>query len=721
LNAAPRSVTYEYTVVKGGIRHRHGLSVVSDGQMTYLHAVEKGEPKRFPLKRDPKLAKAVMDAYGEAGSGQRSQLACGAPRFGLLTAELGSGETRRHDLYDQRTAFKYSRLARLLERRLQPLAPEPPFSDCLALDVPPKPEILKDPGAYSRWYPTASMRSPAPYFAAYVEATTDEARVEALEKIVRIRGADPFFARYLVTTFPYSAASRDLLTHHSAMTVLSVTDGRQAGKLLKKLARGHNLEHKYYLTLLYLLRYEFPKAASACRTYFAGLGRHGEGEKEAAAILRAQEAMGQLNKGDSSWSRQIHAVGSLFEFWLTWAQRIEAPGQREFPLGKRFYERAFHYARMYAGDLKVGNIPSTPRGRAFLKIFLPTLAQTLWWTLPPFVQHDIVQTITALRAMPKVFGGVKAVEPLIPPLSKRIWELGRMRRFRAAQELMQKYESKGNPAAMKYAMGRALFEMERWEEALSYLKEAQDSGGRGVTRMTILASLHLGKVDFNEPPAELEESLGRVEWFVSMGLFEMGRQLAVSLRKAKLGDRGRLWLAKLQLALGQDGGVIQLKQLSAGKGDEAEKARFLLAELYLADGASFEKVYGILARSLYGLECARAFALLAAAARKNGAPNGQLFLARGAQAARENPAQWLGYLDALIRFGVYPAEAYLGSQEALAHFQRSSHLAWLRAALFLRSGQAELALNEIQRALHVQPNNEKYKKLKILILKHIKK
>ncbi|MBU1239398.1 CDC27 family protein, partial [Myxococcota bacterium] len=692
--------------------------VKPDGHLTYLHAVEKGEPKIVSLGKEKELTRQIFEAYNTAGDDPRGYVSCGAPRFGTLTVTQPSGETRHHDLYDRKALYKYSRLARIFERRLQPLSPLSPWGDCLSLDVPPKIEILKSPSSYATWFPTAPMHSPSEDFFSYVDASSDEARARALDKVVRIKGSDPFFARYLVTTFPYSLSAREILTYHSALVALTITRGREAGVVIKKLARGRNLEHKYFLTLLYLLRYEFPKAASACRSYFSGLGRHKEGEREAAQILKAQEAMGQLNFGESSWSRQIHTVGFLFEFWHTWAQRLEAPHQRSFPLARSFYYRAFHFARMYAGDLKVGNIPSTPLGRAFLKQFLPVIARSLWWTLPPFIQNDIVQTITAFRALPKYFGGIKEVEPLIPPLAKRIWELGRMRRYRAAQELMQKYERKGTPASMKYALGKALFEMERWDEALSYLREAQDSGAGDVTRLMVLASFQRGKADLNEPPAEMDESLGRLEWFVSNGLFSLGSELVKTLTTAKLSSRGRLIVTKLRLALGLPGAMAALEKLASGNDETALTSRILLGELHLAAGATFTKVYDTIARSLYGSHSARAFAILAAAGRAKGQENGRVFAEKGAQSARDNPEQWLGYLDILIRYGVYPELSYRGSQEALAHFQRSSHLAWLRAVLFLRSGMHQLASNEIERALLVQPYNEKYKNLKKLILEN---
>jgi hypothetical protein len=713
VSRAASHVVYEYTVVKSGISHKYGLKVNKQGKLLYLHGVEKGEPQETKLPQDKEFSKKLFLLIDKAG--KTDHVPCGAHRFGKLYLSGGPDSKREIDLYKISNLKKYGDVARLIQFRLQPLNPKPIYGDCLALGVPPKVSILKKPGDYKSWFSTSSPHSPKSHFISILDNEDEDEREDALLKIVVTSGSDPFFLKYLMLNHRISGGARESMKYHGAIATFSVSDPREAKKFIKLFNRGKSLEKKYFSGLLYLLRNDFERAAPKMRTYFTGIGRVSEGEKESKAILSAQEVVGRLNYGKTTWSRQIHSIGFMFDFWYKWAQRINEPNGVLSPLAKVFYQRAFHYARMFAGNLKVGSIPATPRGRRALKLLLPIISAQPWWLLPVFIQNDILKAITAMRFMPKYFGGVKELYPIIPPLAKRVYEITKMRRFRAVYMLMQKYGSKMDMGKVYYAKGKALFEEEKWEEASNSLKVAFESGESGASEIFTLSNLELGKIDLSESPVDKDEILGRLRWYISQNLFESGKVLLKLLAKEELTISQKFLVLKMKLISNSSEALKELSTLSKKQG--GGEIRLFLGELSTLQKTSWSTTYDLVKKDLYGPYSARAWGILAVAAWRDNNKRSSLWIDKALDIVKQEPLQMISLLNLMVRYGIWPVKSYLLSVEAIARYQYSSELAWLRAVIFLRSSKLEKSSKEIRRALKTRPLNQKYLKIKNIIEK----
>ncbi|MDA3862809.1 MAG: PilZ domain-containing protein [Deltaproteobacteria bacterium] len=714
VKAAHSYVYYDYSILKNGIINKYGLRIYSNGRLVYYKGIANSKPREILLsKNSRKFADKVFAALQEAESNHSENTPCGAPRGGKLVISKQKSSPRNLNLQEIDKLEKYGKVVRIMQKRLQPLHPESIRNNCLSLNVPAKVEILKDPGSFEKDFETTPPHSPKEHFINLLQADDLQDKLQYLMEIVTTRGSDLFFGKYLLKNHRFSDEAKKIARYFSAPLVYSVISSREGQKLLNYYSRSRSVENKYFATLLFLLNYNFSAAATSINIYYRGLAKSETGTEVAQKIRKAQKNMGRLNYGKSSWANQIRRISFLFEFWYDWARRISPPSNNAPTLAQIFYQRAFHYARMYAGNLRIGSISSTPYGRKTLRKLLPLFLSRHWYLYPVYTQVDIINVITAMRSAPKLFGGPNQVEKLIPSISNRIYELLRLRRFYAVDQLEKKYSNKIDPIILKQASGMALYHNRDYEKANKILSGAQtpdDHKSLLAYFFSILKSTN-NPSNLEQPPENKIEGLSRIKFLLTQNTTQKPKKRLAQCQFNQLAAEEKLLLIKAKLSTGIPGAMENLITLTQTKSPAQSDSVSFLAHLYLTNNKSFEEVYDLLSSSLYNEQSAANWGLLATSAKYDDFPNAQILAHKAVNTAYKNPRQMISLLKLFVRFAVFPDLSYQLAQEALARFQFNPELAWLRAALFLRSGMKEQAQNEISRALQKDPGNYKYQKL----------
>ena len=713
LQAAPASAQapsfhYEYSLRKGGLLHRHGLKVLVSGQLLLTHAVEGGAPRETNLGTDVAFSKSLFEAWS-APVPVPLPIMCGAPRFARLTANPGGDAPRTIDLSQPALLRRWGHLVRLMERRLLPLHPEPLWEDCLSLLPPADIEVLTNPGAFERPRPVAAPHSPRPYFMTLLSTDDDDEAAAALSRIAWTSGADAFFAQTLLTRHRFSDEAREFLQHHAAVPALFADSPERAARLLEVYRRERGLDKKFYAAMLALAVPDFELAATEMQAYLRGLGRDKEAETAATRIRQAQSAVWLLNHGEATWVRQVYVMSSLFEFWWDHAQLLAEPDARMPPLAEMFYANAFHFARLFGGDTRVGTVSTTPKARMALVQLAPHFLQKPWWTLPAHMQQDLIVVIGALTALPQAFGGAARVRAAIPTLEKRVYELTRTRRWTAVLVLLAKLRGPDLITAQA-AFGKGLAEEEEWALATGPLRQGLESGRRDLVPPFIAAQAEAG-LTAEETSTDVDELAARASWMLDALDVEAALTLLPLLEKEKLSDEQALVRARLRILRGDRAGVDELAGLAEKDGPAGTAARLLAAEMALARDARPDELYHYLGRELYGSRGACAFTLLALGASRQGWKNAEIFLERAVAMANARPEQMLDLITLLTRWAAWPDQAWELSQSARALWPFSSRLAWARAVLLARSGQTGPAAMEAVFALSRRPYNPRYRKL----------
>ncbi len=699
---------YEFTLRKSGLLHRHGLKVLVSGQVLLTHAVENGAPRETQLGSDPAFAKSLFEAWA-APAPSPLPMMCGAPRWARLTASPAGDTPRVIDLSQPAILRRHGTLVRLMERRLLPLHPEPLWEDCLSLLPPADLEVLTNPGSFEKPRAVAPAHSPRAYFMKLLSTEDEDEAAAALARIAWTSGADPFFSQMLITRHRFSDEAREFLQHNAAIPALFADSPDRAARLLEVYRRERGLDKKYYAAMLALAVSDFELAATEMQAYLRGLGRDKEAEAEAARIRRARDAVWLLNRGEATWVRQVYVMAQLFEFWWDHALMLAEPDARMPPLAEMFYANAFHFARLFGGDTRVGTVPATPRARAAMLQLAPVFLQKPWWTLPAHRQQDLILVIGAFSSMPQWFGGAARVRAVLPPLDRRVYELTRTRRYTAVSALLAKLRGPELIAAQA-AFGQGLAEEEEWSLCLAPLRHGLETGRRELLPLLVAAQLEAG-LPAEETAADPEELAARAAWHLDALDVEAALALLPLLEKEKLADEPALVRVRLRILRGQRAGVDELTDLAEKDGPAGTAARLLAAELALARGAPPEELYHHLGRELYGPRGASAFALLALGASRQGWRNADLFLERAAAMARAKPEQMIDLVTLLARWAAWPDQAWELSQSARALWPTSSRLAWSRAVLLARSGQLGQAAMEAVFALSRRPYNPRYRSL----------
>lgn len=691
-------VHYEYTLRKGGLMHRYGLRVNISGHLALTHAVENGAPRETPIGMDPAFARRIFEA-AMAPAPTPLPMMCGALRMGKLTLQTGAEAARVVDLAPPGTARRWGHVVRLLERRLLPLHPEPIWEDCLSLLPPADLEVLQKPQDFETLHQVLPPVSPRPFFMALLETDDEDEASAQLGRIAWTRGADPFFAGELLLRHRYSDEARQYLLYNAAVPALFAQSTGRVLRLLDVYRKERGIEKKFYAAMLALAAGEYDTAATEMQAYYRGIGR----DKEAAAIVeriqRAQSLLWLLNRGESTWVRQVQVMAFLFDFWWDMAQLLAEPDERMPPLAERFYRNAYHFGRLFAADTRVGSVPATPRAREALLRLTHLFASHPWWTLPPHLQQDIISVLGAASAQPHLFGGPNRVNSILPPASRRVYELARTRRFTAASALLQKLNRSEQPAALA-ALGKALVEEEAWSAAAGILQQAQEEGGQEHAMLS--ATARLENCQAGEPGTDPEEAVAFANWHLDALDVEQARKLESSL-PADSWPRIRLGLLSGDLRAGE----ALRRAIAAGNA----KARFLATEMALLRHAAPEEIYAYLASEFYGSHQARAFAYLALAAFRRDMKNADVFLERALESAHARPEQMEDLLELLVRWGAWPDAAWELSQTTRALRPFSSRTAWARAVLLARSNAWSQAILEAAFARARRPCNPRFEKL----------
>ncbi len=706
--AAPPHFHYEYSLRKSGLLHRHGLKVLASGQLLLTHAVEGGPPRETTLGSDPAFSRRVFEAWA-APAPTPLPMMCGAPRWAKLTASPGGDTPRVIDLSDPAQLRRHGMLVRLMERRLLPLHPESPWEDCLSLLPPADPEVLTNPDAFERPRAVAAPHSPRAYFLQLLETEDEDEAAAALARIAWTAGADAFFAQLLVTRHRFSDEAREYLQHHGAIPALFADSPERAARLLEVYRRERGLDKKFYAAMLALAVPDFETAATELQAYLRGLGRDQEAEAEATRIRRVRDTMWLLNRGEATWVKQVYVMSTLFEFWWDTAARLAEPDTRMPPLAAMFYANAFHFARLFGGDTRVGSVSTTPRARAALVQLAPVFLQRPWWTLPAHMQQDLIVVIGAFSATPQFFGGAARLREVIPPLEKRVAELTRTRRLAAVHALLGKLRGAELVSATA-AFGLALAEEEEWSQAIAPLRQGLEAGRREFLTPLVQAQLEVG-LPVEDTSTDPEELAARAGWLLDALDTEGALALLPPLEREPLGDQAALVRARLRILRGDTAGMDELADLADRDGPAGTPARLLAAELALAREASMDELYHFLARELYGPQGACAFAILGLGAARAGWRNADVFLERAAAMARARPEQMIELVVLLARWGTWPDTAWELAQTARALRPFSSRLAWARAVLLARSGQLGAAAVEASFALSRRPYNLRFSTL----------
>ncbi|MBU1510403.1 hypothetical protein KKD52_08585 [Myxococcota bacterium] len=706
--AAPPQFHYEFTLRKSGLLHRHGLKVLVSGQVLLTHAVENGAPRETQLGNDPAFAKSLFEAWA-APAPSPLPMMCGAPRWARLTANPGGDTPRTIDLSQPALLRRWGHVVRLMERRLLPLHPDPLWEDCLSLLPPADLEVLSNPGAFEKPRPVAAPHSPRAYFMKLLATEDEDEAAAALSRIAWTLGADAFFAQTLVTGHRFSDEAREYLQHHAAVPALFADSPERAARLLEVYRRERGLDKKFYAAMLALAVPDFELAATEMQAYLRGLGRDKEAEAAAARIRRARDAVWLLNRGEVTWVRQVYVMSSLFEFWWDNAMLLAEPDARMPPLAAMFYANAFHFARLFGGDTRVGTVSTTPRARAALIQLAPVFLQRPWWTLPGHMQQDLIVVISAFSAMPQWFGGAARVRAVIPPVEKRVYELTRTRRFTAVAAMLAKLRG-ADLIAAQAAFGQGLVEEEEWSLAAAPLRQGLESGKRELMQGLVTAQLEAG-LPAEETSSDPEELAVRAAWFLDALDVDAALALLQPLEQETLSDAQALVRARLRILRGDRAGIDELAELAEKDGPAGTDARLLAAELALVHDAPPDELYHFLGRELYGSRGACAFALLALGATRQGWRNADVFLERAVAMARAKPEQGIDLVWLLTRWAAWPDQAWELSQSARALWPSSSRLAWARAVLLARSGELGQAAMEAVYALSRRPYNPRYRGL----------
>lgn len=695
---------YEYTLRKGGLLHRHGLKVKVGGQLTLTHAIENGAPRETPIGMDPVFAQQVFDAVF-APTPSILPMLCGAPRMGKLTMQTSAEPAQVVDLSMPSVARRWGRVVRLLERRLLPLHPDPVWEDCLSLLPPADVEVLKNPKDFEVLHTVSAPISPRPFFMALLENDDDDESAAQLARIAWIQGADPFFAGELLLRYRYFDEARQYLLYNAAVPALFAQSSHRIYRLLDVYRKERGIEKKFYAAMLALAVGEYDIAAVEMQAYYRGIGRDKQAVTEVERIQKARNMLWLLNRGETTWVRQVQVMTFLFDFWWDMAQLLAEPDERMPPLAERFYRNAYHFGRLFAADTRLGVIPATSRAREALIRLTPLFVHRPWWTFPPHLQQDIIAVLSMASTQPHVFGGATRVHDLLPSAAHRVYELARTRRFVAAAALLQKLHRFEQPSALA-AWGKALVEEEMWSTAVDVLQQAQEEGNRELVHFLLHARLESCQV--GEIGTDPDEMVAFANWYLNAGELAQAQKLEPLLPETS-------W-PKIRLGLlsGSRHALQALRQLVFnGQTD----ARFLSTEMALLRHAFPDEVYAYLASELYGPHQARAFAYLALAAFRRDMRNAEVFLERAIESAYARPEQMEDLLELLVRWGAWPDTAWEVSNAARALRPFSSRVAWSRAVLLARSGNWAQALMEATFARLRRPCNPRFVRLQENILR----
>ncbi len=704
---------YEHSIRKSGLLHRHGIKVLVNGKLLLTHAVENGAVRETQLGTDLLFAKAVFDAWAAPGP-EVAPMMCGAPRFGRLIANPRGDQARTVELSTPEVLRKHGTLVRLLERRMVPLHPDPIWEDCLSLLPPADPEVLQNPGAFEKPRQVLSRRSPQTHFLGLLRAHDDDETAAQLANVAWIQGADAFFAQLLITHHRFSGEARDYLQYHGPVPAVFVDSPERAAALLDIYRRERGLDKKFYSAMLALAANRFELAASEMQAYLRGLGRDKEAEREAARILRARDNVWALNQGETTWVRQVYLMSNLFEFWWDTAMWIAEPDVRMPPLAELFYANAFHFARLFAGDTRVGTVSTTPRGRAALVTLFAHFSRHPWWTLPAHLQQDLINTVTAFSSVPQWYGGPSKLKGVLPPLEERVYELTRLRRFSAIQSLLNRISGNERSRAQA-AFGKGLFDEEEWNAAMEPLRQGMESGRRDLVAHVIHAGMETGQV-FEEKLVDTDEVFAAAAWHMDSMDVRSALEFLPHMQDRDLTSQQELILARLQVLANKPRGIATLGQLASREDEAARQARQILAEFAIARREPLSRIYSLVSRDFYGPQGASAFGLLAIAAERAQLPNAELFMERADAMARAHPEQALDWLVLMTRYAVWPDQAYELALFVQTLQPHSSVLAWCLAVLYSRSGLLAPALFEATYALSRRPFHGRFRRLHQQIL-----
>ncbi|MBU1220382.1 hypothetical protein KKF34_00690 [Myxococcota bacterium] len=586
--------------------------------------------------------------------------------------------------------------------------------------APPELKVIKNPENFKPLFPQKNPESPAPFFRKILNSKDFESTIEAINSIVKIKGFDPFFARYLMKYHKLAPITNDCFLYFSAPVVMNASSTAEIQELVKIFARQRGLEKQYFLTIMYLALEEYEKASKTIRTYFNGLGRREDGIRESESIVKALEFTAKVNIGNVTWTKQLINVSELHDFWMTWALRLSLPDNYAFPVSSIFFKKAFHYGRMFAGDSKIGPVKKTPEARKNLVSMFPWLVSKPWMYYEPELQNDIMSFMTTLRTMPTWFGGTEAVDRIIPPLNKRIFELVKLKRYAAAATLISKFERKIDTSNLEFARGKALFEEENWDESRKHIKNSLDAGKVDAVEYYTYLTLLSSSVEA-EPGTDAGELASRLRFFLDyqdrVGLLKTLKSIRIKKPSGML----EYYMSLANLALNNREYFKVLLKIADGSGPLKHRAAIRAGEILLAAGAPWDEIYQAVKGTLYSDLSASAWGILAVKASIEKSSEAKMFLEKAVSVSYRNPADALRFVGILVKFGQWTTQAWNLSTYLRIFYQDSSELAWLRSVMLQRSSMYHAAWFEISSALKKRPSMPKYLKTSERIRKELDK
>ena len=631
LGSAPKyQLTYEWKERHGPLVVTHSIHVYDNGTLRHSRATGFGPPTDFNPPRNTQLASRLLSQLQAARQEESIPAApCGAPRGGSLIISGPGDKKERLSLSDTEEWMRYAHIARALVDEVMGAPPTPLESDCRALQVRLEPAKSRSSGLPR----VSSANEENTFLDLYGRADNDETRQKALASLAWMRDGDAFFKYELLKRHPTSAESRDLIQYHTSVLSIHVQDRATARWLLQRLGKRTGPEYDYHRALLFAVLKRHDQALLALNAFGHAMGRDAKQIKaDNGWLAQAVNAKKTLTSSSASWGAIRRAHSRMFAFYERLASMVwMGKPEKAPPLCLLFVRRALHHAVaafVSRGPTVTG--PLQQRANQMLLTYHDILVEGSWYRHPVWHQTDLIAMTGYLRRNARLFRNTGFSGPEPPALT--VERLVRLQRFKAADRFVERM---GDGQAQKEAplrlhQGRALLEMERWEDAGEALIKGAEMGSveawaelvHGLVEQGALTAAAKQIEDSGAAAKTSHMKLAEAYLERRRGRWKHALIAAKEALKLERTDRARRAAGLAHAALGNLDRAVT--KISASYTDPVIgcKARSEVTEIYLR-GKLFSRARREIRAMLDDDHCAPAWAhaLLAATARRQGMQN----------------------------------------------------------------------------------------------------